>query len=495
MKVLLERVRAHASHRPRQLALRDEQGELDYPGLLAEVECLRALVRGQRVGLLLDNGLAWVCLDLAVLAHGGIAVPLPTFFSDGQLSHVLNDAGVTRVITDQPERVAALLNAPPDTVIAVAGRGLGLFRRRCGDPPRLPADTAKITYTSGSTGAPKGVCLSGETLAGVTQALCEAVRGTANDRCLSVLPLSTLLENIAGVYAPLWAGGLSQVPSLSCCGVSGSSGVRVEALFRVMHWAAPTITVLVPQLLKAVVGGATGGLSVPASLRFVAVGGAPLAAPLAAQARRLGLPVFEGFGLSEAGSVVCLNLPDAERPGSVGRALPHVQVRIHASGEVMVRGAVFQGYLGGACGLASGELATGDLGYLDADGFLFLTGRKATSYSTAFGRNVAPEWLEALLAGHPDIAQAAVFGAGRPFNVAVVVPGRGASPEAVGQAVTAINGGLPDYAQIGAWVVADEPFSGANGLLNGAGCPMRAAIAAAYRTPIAQKYEEAHDVL
>ncbi|MDA8093776.1 MAG: AMP-binding protein [Betaproteobacteria bacterium] len=495
MKALLERVRAHAGRLPQGAAVRDEQGELDYPGLLAEVECLRALVRAQRVGLLLDNGLAWVCLDLAVLAHEGISVPLPTFFSDEQLAHVLNDAGVTRIITDQPERIAALLNTPPDTVIAVAGRCLGLFRRRVGDPPRLPADTAKITYTSGSTGAPKGVCLSGGTLARVTQALCEAVQGTADDRCLSLLPLSTLLENIAGVYAPLWVGGLSQVPSLSLCGFSGSSSLRIDRLFSVMHWGDPTITVLVPQLLKAMVGGAAGGLSVPQSLRFIAVGGAPLAAPLASQARRLGLPVFEGFGLSEAGSVVCLNLPGAERPGSVGRALPHAQIRIDASGEVMVRGCVFQGYLGGADGPAAGELATGDLGYLDADGFLFLTGRKATSYSTAFGRNVAPEWLEGLLAGHPDIAQAAVFGAAKPFNIAVIVPRQGASSEAVALAVASINGGLPDYAQIGAWILADEPFSVVNGLLNSAGCTMRQAIAAAYRARIARRYEETHDLL
>ena len=490
MKELLQQIRQKAVVSPRQAAIRDELVLLDYEQLVQEVDRLSSTLKGERIGLMMDNGVAWACLDLAVLNRGAVCVPMPNFFSADQLRHLITDADLDEIITDQPERLTGLLDNFALSDIRVASHGLSVFRRAStASRSPLPAGTIKVTYTSGTTGQPKGVCLSALTLTGITRSLSDAVVARESDRSLSLLPLSTLLENIAGVYVPLWAGALAQVPSLVSCGFTGSSGLDMGKVFTALAWARPTSTVLVPQLLKAVVGGVMAGLPPPESLRFIAVGGAPVADSLMQDARALGLPVFQGYGLSEAGSVVCLNLPGATRDKSVGKPLPHLGVSVQPDGEIIVKGAIHLGYLGEETNAPrSDHWSTGDLGYLDEDGFLFLTGRKKTAYSTAFGRNVSPEWVEAALTGQYRIAQAALFGEGQPFNVAVLVPKRDATEHELAHAVHSVNQHLPDYAQVTHWIVAKQPFSTANQLMSPSGCIQRARIYAEYQTQIEPLY-------
>jgi long-subunit acyl-CoA synthetase (AMP-forming) len=314
--------------------------------------------------------------------------------------------------------------------------------------------------------------------------------------------LSTLLENIAGLYAPLRAGALAQVPDLALCGMAGSSALQAGKLFAALSGFAPTTLVLVPQLLKALCECAAAGMPPPSSLRFVAVGGAPVPASLLERARSLGLPVYQGYGLSEAGSVVSLNLPGAERTGSVGKILPQHRISIAYDGEIVVGGNLFSGYLGSDPG-AGDAYRTGDLGWLDAHGYLYLRGRKKTAYATAYGRKVAPEWVEGELASDPRIVQAAVFGDGRPYNVAVLVPrSPAANPPAdleteLKRALESVNARLPDYARIRHWIVAEAPFTPGNGLANGAGCIRREAIQRHYQHPLEVLFakEEMHVVL
>jgi len=477
----------HAARRPRALALRDERQELHYLGLEDAIDRAAATLQGSRVGILADNGCHWAVTDLALARRGAVAVPMPGFFSELQLRHLIADADLDLVVTDQPERVATLLVGVESTSISVAGRQLHLFQRRGAGhagAPRLPAGTAKVTYTSGTTGAPKGVCLAERSIERVVLALCAAVDARADDSALSLLPLSTLLENIAGLYAPLYSGALAQLPSLASCGLQGSSGLRPAAFFDALQRYAPTSVVLVPQLLKALTEGVAAGLPAPRALRFAAVGGAPVSAELIERAGGLGLPVYQGYGLSEATSVVSINLPGDERPGSVGRPLRPVTVT--QEGQIVVHGDLFLGYLGGSRRTGSGW-HTGDIGYLDPDGYLILTGRRKTAYATAFGRNVAPEWVEGELTAHPGIAQAALFGEGRASNVAVVMP-RG--PEArLADAIRRVNTRLPDYARVGNWIVADEPFTVSNGFATAGGALRRNAIYARYSERIEKLYE------
>ncbi len=487
MKEILGRIEAQVRDQPNALALIDSQGSLDYASLWQAVERLAAMLEGERIAYLLSNGSAWALVDLAVAFKGAAGIPIPTFFSDRQLAHLLKDAAPDCVITDQPGRIQALLQQTSPLLHAVAGRDLAVFTPARTPTSPLPLRTAKLTYTSGTTGTPKGVCISGDAITRVTLTLSEEVAAQSSDRALSLLPLATLLENIGGLYAPLVNGATACVPDLVECGMTGSSGVQPQPLLAALHRFAPTSIILVPQLLKVLVETCEAGAAMPASLRFIAVGGAPVSTELIRRARVFGLPVYQGYGLSESASVVSLNIATADRIGSVGRVLPHVRVRIAADGEIEVRGNLFTRYLGGAV-VGDDYWPTGDLGYLDADGYLFITGRKQTTFATAFGRNVAPEWVESELTGSGAILQAAVFGAGMPFSVGVIVPHPRTSPDRLAQVIETTNQRLPDYARLRAWTVVAEPFSAGNGLANAAGVINRAAIAAQYAPQIDNLY-------
>jgi long-chain acyl-CoA synthetase len=173
---------------------------------------------------------------------------------------------------------------------------------------------------------------------------------------------------------------------------------------------------------------------------------------------------------------VAMNTPAHNRPGSVGRLLPHVRALISETGEILVQGKTFSGYLGNAARDTSDVLATGDTGYFDPDGYLYVTGRLRERIITAYGRNVSPEWIEAELLSHPAIAQAAVIGNGRLQLLAVLVPSGAQAAAELETAVAAVNARLPDYARIDTWLLADAPFSTASGELTTGGSPRRDVI-------------------
>ena len=158
--------------------------------------------------------------------------------------------------------------------------------------------------------------------------------------------------------------------------------------------------------------------------------------------------------------MVALNSPDADKPGSVGRPLPHCQVTIASDGEIMVSGSAMLGYLGNNEStpeqIAAGEpfamqIATGDLGHLDEAGYLHITGRKKNVQITAFGRNFSPEWVEAEAQLCPAIARIVIFGDGQPANVALIQSRPGEDAQ-LAQQVEQLNQRLPDYARIHHWL-------------------------------------------
>jgi len=489
MKMLLARLERSARSTPRAPAVTDGRTTLSYAELLVELSAAADAVDGERLGLFADNGCPWAVLDLAAARREMVCVPVPAFFSDAQVAHVVSDAGLDTIVTDRPERLGRILGTEPVGTVVAVGWPLSVFRIQPDTRPAVPAGTGKVTYTSGTTGTPKGVCLSPVAIERVTFALCEAAGASTADRSLSLLPLSTLLENIGGLYAPLWAGGVAQVPPLSECGVAGSSGLDPRALTAALRRHAPSTVILVPQLLKVLTECAAAGLAVPRSLRLAAVGGAAVSDALIRRARAHGIPAFEGYGLSEAGSVAALNLPGADRPGSAGRPLPHVRLEVDDTGEIVVHGHLFLGYLGAGETVGT-RWPTGDLGRIDEDGYLHVTGRRKTAFATAFGRNVAPEWVESELTAGPAVAQAAVFGEGRPFNVAVVVPGAGADVKNLRYALDETNRRLPDYARVRSWVTAEAPFTADNGLAAASGAVLREAVEARYREQIEALYQE-----
>lgn len=454
---------------------------------------------GQRFGLLAANGCGWLVADLALGQSGLLNVPLPGFFTDGQLLHVLDDAALDRIVTDAPDRIRRL--APEFSVLGTGpGSGLCLLGRRGPvGPAPVPVDTLKVTYTSGSTGTPKGVCLTAAGLDAVTGSLVDLRQELGLRRHLCLLPLATLLENVAGALATLGADGTCIVPDGGATGME-PGGVDAHRLTDTIAAAEPDSLILVPELLRLLLAATTAGWTPPASLRFVAVGGARVAPELLEQATAAGLPVFEGYGLSECGSVVALNTPGANRPGSVGRPLPHTRVRVSADGEILVSGATFAGYLGepgsthgGMAGAMAGamasEIATGDLGELDRDGWLHVRGRRRNVLITSFGRNVSPEWVESELLAEPAIGQALVAGDARPWLCALLHPARrGVGTAELEAAVRRANARLPAYARIGAWRTLDAPLTAANGTLTANGRPRRDVILARYRRQLDRLY-------
>ncbi|MFZ2302137.1 MAG: AMP-binding protein [Gallionella sp.] len=488
---------------PDSPALVGNQYALTYRELAAAIEQFSVQLRTSStrvIGLALDNSPLWATLDLAALQAGRQVVPLPFFFSAEQIAHSIRDAGIDCILTDQPEQYQKILAASgieANTVLThiFNGQAFSEFRLRNIAPKALPEGTVKVTYTSGTTGQPKGVCLNADALQQVASSLLTATRGKADDRHVSVLPLSTLLENLAGVYVPLLAGASCHLLPLAEVGLSGSTGLDVKKMLAALIQCHATTTILTPQLLHAMVAAIEAGHPAPQGLRFVAVGGAPVASRLLQRAEKLGIPVFEGYGLSECTSVVSLNTEAARRVGSVGKPLAHAQVKFAEDGEIMVAGATLLGYTGDTPLQPREFWPTGDIGHLDEQGFLHLTGRKKNIFITSFGRNVSPEWVERELTLHPAIAQAAVFGEARPWNVAVIVP-RGNTPEvfaAVNQAIEEANRMLPDYARVKRWLPAQAPFLPQNGQLTANGRLKRDAIWQLYQASIEQLYEEEPD--
>lgn len=473
-----EVLRNHAERNTNTIALWGDQLKLDYTTLYAEVVYRQQRLRDENVkviALALDNGVEAMLWDLAVLFEGLTCLTLPPFFSPAQRAHCLEQSQAERVIAD---------TYLDDELQAIGYEKSGEFwHKTFSEPSRMPAGTAKLTFTSGTTGTPKGVCLSADSLLRVARELHQASQPSAPRHHMALLPLAILLENL-GCYAALYAGATLSLPSQASLGIQGASGVDVPRLLGCLAARKPHSLILVPQLLLLLVSAAEQKAFNPHDLRFAAVGGARVSEALLHRAQQLGMPVYEGYGLSECASVVCLNRPDAQRAGSVGRPLPHVEIRLAEDGEVLIKGSTLLGYLDQPDNVDP-WWPSGDLGEFDADGFLYLKGRKKHQFVTSFGRNVNPEWVEAELTQGRDIAQAFVYGEALPRNHALLWPHRpDCTDQQLAAAVAQANAALPDYAQVHHWSRLEQPFSAANGLLTANGRPRRDAIVTHYQAQL-----------
>ncbi len=434
---LLDATTRHAVDRPHAVAVVDDDGETTYGELRALVDDRATLLAAGRVRVLalaLDNGADWIAWDLAAARAGIVCVPLPPFFSATQRRHVLAATGADAIVDDHG------------------------MRRLEEAAVELPPGTAKITFTSGSTGEPKGVCLPLEGLERVAASVVERLEGVEHERHLAALPMAVLLENVAGVYGALLAGCRIEAPA---CAHAWTDPRVLHA--RLSRHGAHTV-ILVPELLRGLTACIAGGGEPLTSLRFAAVGGALVAPPLLRHARSLGLPAYQGYGLSECGSVVALNTPGEDHDGSVGKVLRHVDLEI-VDGEIVVNNPAALGYLGAP---PMNRLFTGDLGRIDADGRLTVDGRRKNLIITSYGRNISPEWIESLLLARESIAQAVVCGDDWPRPGALIVAAPGAGRIDLAAGIAAVNRALPGYARIGGWLAVDA-FTVENGLATGTG--------------------------
>lgn len=487
MHELFDRLREHAAHQPDRPAIVDGHGTLTYAGLLAHVEYLADQLRARdcrMLALLADNSRHWIALDLACLAANVPCIPLPGFFSDAQLRHVLAASGADLIIGDDAARVERLL---PRAAGVDPIAGLRCWKMAGTARESLPNGTAKITFTSGSSGTPKGVCLDAGSQYAVASSLLAVTADIAVERHFSVLPYATLLENIAGIYLPLLRGATVVALPSHRIGFNGARLDRPEQFLDALAAQQPHSLIVLPQFLQLFLSALQAGWRAPTSLQFIAVGGSKVPTPWLEQCRTLGLPVYEGYGLSECGSVVALNTPGHDRPGTAGRVLPHCRVKIEA-GEIIVRGTGFLGYLGEPARPTDAPVHTGDLGHIDDDGYLSIDGRAKNLLISSYGRNIAPEWPETALLASGLFRHCVVLGDARPYCVALLEPMQPLLGYVIAGAVAAANRALPEYAQIRQWHCLEQPLAAMPELLTANGRPRRAAIAAYFHDTIEALY-------
>ncbi|CUA85232.1 AMP-binding protein [Pseudidiomarina woesei] len=461
--ILYQRLQRHAQQQPNATALRDPHGCLTYQQLLAAVnERMTMLTNSglQRVALHQANSIQWVINDLALLFNNMVCIPVPPFFTAEQQRKLLADSGAEVVLTN-------LQNVPQWQ--ALAPNSL----------PELPQGTVKITYTSGSTGQPKGVCLSAENIVKTVTALDDRLGQIRVQRHLCVMPLAVLLENIAGVYLGLWRGYEMVL-----------ADTDLQHVVANLRQYQPQSVIATPGLVSAIIQATEQGALNASSFGVIAVGGARLLPSIEQRAAELELPLFQGYGLSEFSSVACFNGPGNKAPvGSVGTALNHAQLTIE-HGEIVLQGNTMLGYVHDRSSWYPKHIYTGDWGHIDPQGYVFVNGRKKNTIITPFARNVDPEWLEAELTSTPEIMQAAVFGGEDMPITALIVASQSAKSAApvmntsmqqqLSNAINQVNSRLPEYAHIRRWFSICEPFSVANQMLTGTGRNRRDSIANTY---------------
>jgi long-chain acyl-CoA synthetase len=444
---------------------------------------------GDRVAIMAPNGPEWAYADLGSMACGAVSVPV--YHTEGveALLHILRDSGSRFLFLHSPLLAGELAAHLPglaslEGVILLDGGAQGerfltleAFLQGAAAIPESALNVrleegsetglATIVYTSGTTGAPKGVMLTHANFLSNIRACIRLFDIGEADRCLSFLPLSHVFERMAGYYLMLhqgatiaYAESIDSVPA-NLLEVRPTVLISVPRLYEKMYarvmeralagsWLKKQafFTALAAcrgELARAQAGERRGGalrLAAAAArklvfaplrehlggrLRFFVSGGAPLGPPIAEFFMAVGLPIYEGYGLSETSPVVAVNHPGATRLGTVGRPISGVEVRIAGDGEILVRGpGVFQGYWqqpeATAEAFADGWLRTGDVGRVDDDGFLAITDRKKDIIVTAGGKNIAPQNLENLFKTSKYLANALVYGDRKPYLTALLVP-------------------------------------------------------------------------
>ncbi|MDX1492296.1 MAG: AMP-binding protein [Pseudohongiellaceae bacterium] len=500
MSQLWEALKQHALDKPAEPALLRYDGKLEtvhtWHSLRQSVEELAnrlSMARIETLALLGDNTPQWIIVDLACDLAGIVSLPLPSFFSAQQVQHALTSVRVDALLV-QP-------NYEPTCEAVNAMHGLGRLagfelllpnshESAASKARALPECTSKITFTSGSTGAPKGVCLSQKHMETVCTSLLEVTNDSNVMRHLCVLPFATLLENLAGIHTPLRRGAQVIVADQSSLGFNGASGFSLPTFVQAIHACEPNSMVLIPQLLEALVLAKDAGVELPESFRFIAVGGATVSTAILERAWGYGMPVYEGYGLSECGSVVSLNGMSQCKNGSLGKPLRHCQVEID-DGEIVVRGPLFLGYVDDEASATpvNGVFHTGDLGCIDDEGYLHFEGRRKNVIVSSFGRNINPEWVEAEISCFPQISQCFVFGDSRPYCVALVAaPTKTVTDAEIQDAISKANAKLPEYAQVKRWHRLGKPLELGKGrpldLMTSNGRPRRGQIAQQYAEQI-----------
>jgi long-chain acyl-CoA synthetase len=394
---------------------------------------------GATIGVVAGNGPEWVAADLALLLGGFVEVPVPLAFSGEQAASLLKEVRLCLADAAGVRKLAEWgLNGAVTVIPIAADSGAGNRVAEADGLQLLPDERIiKVIHTSGTTGAPKGVKIRSKALEALLVSLNSVTPEGVYSRYLSLVPFSLLIEQVTAVYLPIINGGrMILLPEDTA--LLGTAGSRADDVVTWMRAGRPTAAVLPPAAVSALdkaVRGADGGPVLGDGVRpFLMAGGAPVDVEAQLRLDAAGLRVHEGYGLSENSSVVSWNTPEHWRPGTVGRPLPHCEVRLSDGGELLVKStSLFAGYTvedpTSRPVDEDGWLHTGDRAEIDEDGYIRILGRLKNVIITSHGRNVSPEWVEGSLRSIPSVVDAVVFGEGLEHVSALLIIAEGAGAD------------------------------------------------------------------
>ena len=438
--------------------------------------------KGDRVAILSENRPEWTMADFACLLIGAVVVPIYATLTDEQTAYILRDAGARAIFVSSKKQLQKVLDERDSTsieriVVMDEVESDGVVRmhelRKNGPTQRdasfdeftlsiaTPNDLATIIYTSGTTGTPKGAMLTHGNIASNISCSLNGFDIGPSDTSISFLPLSHITARHLDLALLYRGATLAYAPF-------------IEQLPKALLEVRPTLVVAVPRVYEKVYAKADLGATTfpknliyrwalatgrahrkeilagkrPASLnwklanavlydrvragfgghaRCFISGGAPLGRELAEWYADMGIRIQEGYGLTETSPVIALNTPKAHKIGTVGKPLSNLEVRIAEDGEILVRGpSVFQGYWNlpeeTRNAFEDGWFKTGDIGNIDADGFLSITDRKKDLIKTSGGKFIAPQPIENSLKHNPLVAEAVVLGDKRKFPAVLIAP-------------------------------------------------------------------------
>jgi long-chain acyl-CoA synthetase len=440
------------------------------------------IAKGDRVAILSENRPEWTMADFACLLIGAVVVPIYATLTEEQTAYILRDAGVRAVFVSSQKQLQKVLSTRETTAVerivvmddVGSDAAVPMSQLRKNGPAQRdasfdestlsiakPEDLATIIYTSGTTGTPKGVMLTHGNIASNISCSLVGFDAGQSDSSISFLPLSHITARHLDLALLYRGATLAYVPF-------------IEQLPKALLEVRPTYVVAVPRVYEKVYARVDlGAKSFPKNLlykwalstgrshraeilagdtpssmswrlldrmlykrlragfggnaRFFISGGAPLGRELAEWYADMGICIHEGYGLTETSPVIALNTPKAHKLGTVGKPLSNIEVRIAEDGEILVRGpSVFKGYWNlpeeTRNAFVDGWFKTGDIGNLDADGFLSITDRKKDLIKTSGGKFIAPQPIENSLKHNPLVAEAVVLGDKQKFPAVLIAP-------------------------------------------------------------------------
>jgi long-chain acyl-CoA synthetase len=447
------------------------------------------LTKGDRIAILSENRLEWAIADLAILSARCVTVPIYPTLTGRQIEYMLRDCQAAAIFVSDALQLEKITSIKPRlpmlsfisvfdnqpeakgvvTMDALVAEGSSQGVRPDFEEmitPIRPSDWASIIYTSGTTGDPKGAVLTHSNFVSNAKACAAVIDLGPDDTYLSFLPLSHVFERTGGFYTSLYKG------------VTIAYAESIDTVPQNLLEVRPTLMMSVPRIYEKMYARtmqrATSGfifkkylffwalragrkyvyaklsnslslwnrciyaaacrlvfskvkMGVGGRLKFFISGGAPLARDIAEFFYAAGLPILEGYGLTETSPVISVNTLAVFKFGTVGKPIPDVEVRIASDGEILVKGPnIMHGYYNKEEltreAFTEGWFRTGDIGTIDDDGFITITDRKKDILVTAGGKNVAPQPIESALKTSKYIAEAVLMGNKRKFISAVIVP-------------------------------------------------------------------------